>query len=211
MKHFSFILISIYLFLNAEAQQSAKYNLVELLQKNKLEDQSKEKFTASDDKEKAAITGTGIIWLKEVSFKEGIIEIDLRGKNILQQSFLGIAFHGRDTSAYEAVYFRPFNFHNADTLRRKHAVEYISMPHYPWYKLRDEHPLMYEKEINPVPDGNAWFHASILIRNDSIFVYVNHSKVPSLQVKELQHTNEEKIGLWNDGLKGNFANLEIKK
>jgi len=43
-------------------------------------------------------------------FKEGIIDIDLRGKDVFLQSFLGIAFDVTDNNHYEAVYFRPFNF-----------------------------------------------------------------------------------------------------
>ena len=43
-------------------------------------------------------------------FDQGTIEIDVRGRDVLQQSFLGIAFHGKDDKTYEAVYLRPFNF-----------------------------------------------------------------------------------------------------
>jgi len=82
-----------------------------------------------------------IVWLKGFSFSTGIVEVDLRGKNVFQQSFLGIAFHGVDTTAYDAIYFRPFNFQSPDTLRKKHTVQYISQPDYPWEKLRAEYPL----------------------------------------------------------------------
>ncbi len=34
----------------------------------------------------------------------------MRGKNVFQKSFIGIAFHGQDDKTYDAVYCRPFNF-----------------------------------------------------------------------------------------------------
>ena len=52
----------------------------------------------------------GFMILKDVQFSNGTIEFDVKGKNILQQSFVGIAFHGQDLKTYDAVYFRPFNF-----------------------------------------------------------------------------------------------------
>src|ERR1017187_621430 len=52
-------------------------------------------------------------------------------------SGLGIAFHGEDTSTYDAVYFRPFNFNTTDPVRKIHAVQYVSMPDNPWFRLRN--------------------------------------------------------------------------
>jgi hypothetical protein len=58
----------------------------------------------------------------------------------LQQSFVGVAFHGVDGTTYDAIYFRPFNFKTDDPVRRIHAVQYISHPDNPWQKLRDGQP-----------------------------------------------------------------------
>ncbi len=52
----------------------------------------------------------GIAWINDIRFSDGIIEFDVKGKNVLQQSFVGFAFHGSNDSTYDAVYFRPFNF-----------------------------------------------------------------------------------------------------
>src|SRR5215216_4250936 len=35
----------------------------------------------------------GPVWLKDYSFTNGKIEVDLKGKNLQGQSFVGIAFH----------------------------------------------------------------------------------------------------------------------
>ncbi|MEY4767668.1 MAG: hypothetical protein RL637_307, partial [Pseudomonadota bacterium] len=83
---------------------------------------------------------TGLAWLKKVDFSEGIIEVDLKGRDIKDKSYLGIAFHGVDEKTYEAIYFRPFNFQATDPVRKAHAVQYISEPQYPWESLRKQFP-----------------------------------------------------------------------
>jgi hypothetical protein len=52
--------------------------------------------------------GDGGVWLEKADFTNGVIELDIRGKDVVQRSFVGVAFHGVDSTAYEAVYFRPF-------------------------------------------------------------------------------------------------------
>ena len=66
----------------------------------------------------------GLGWLEGVQFTDGTIEFDVKGKNVLQKSFVGIAFHGSNDSTYDAVYFRPFNFRSAEEVRRNHSVQY---------------------------------------------------------------------------------------
>jgi hypothetical protein len=195
----------------AFAQQVIHYDLVQLLRENKLETipQQQTRVLAQPGRQAISTKGT-IVWLKDVNFKEGTIEIDLRGKDVFLQSFLGIAFHGTDTTMYDAVYFRPFNFRHADTLRRKWSVQYMSLPDHNYDVLRKEHPLVYENAVNPVPKADEWFHATITVKNGWIIVYVNHSLKESLKVKLLNNKNDGKIGLWNDGLTGDFANLTSK-
>ena len=88
----------------------------------------------------SADSGEGIAYLTGVEFSSGTIECDIRGKDVPQQSFLGIAFHAADDSTYESVYFRPFNFRAADSTHRAHAVQYESVPGNGWQKLRTEQP-----------------------------------------------------------------------
>jgi len=56
----------------------------------------------------------------------------VRGKDLFQQSFVGLAFHGKDDNTYEAVYLRPFNVRSDDPVRRDHAVQYMSVPDFDW-------------------------------------------------------------------------------
>ncbi len=154
--------------------------------------------------------GDGVAWIPGVKFSEGTIECDIRGKDVLQRSFVGIAFHGIDEKVYDAIYFRPFNFKAEDPVRRAHAVQYISHPAHTWSKLRNEFPLKYEQPVKPVPDPNGWFHARIVIANGKVSVFVNDAREPSLVVDKLNARTDGMIGVWmgtNSG--GDFANLKI--
>ena len=156
------------------------------------------------------VPNDGQMILKGIQFSNGTIEVDIKGKNVLQQSFVGIAFHGIDDKTYDAIYFRPFNFLNADTIRRWRAVQYISMPDYPWEKLRERFPGKYENKVNPVPDPDGWFHVKIVVDGKRITVYVNDAQTPSLAVEKLTSTSTGTIALWvgnNSG--GGFANLVV--
>ena len=156
-----------------------------------------------------AVSCQGYYWLTGASFSEGTIDVDLKGKNILLKSFLGIAFHGIDSSTYDLVYFRPFNFRNQDTARHNWSVQYMSLPEFPFDKLRKEHPLEYEHAVNPVPFPDDWFHARIVVDRDSITVYINHSTDYCLKVPVLSNRHDGRIGIWSDELPGDFANLTI--
>src|SRR5689334_17709650 len=79
--------------------------------------------------------GNGVAWLNGISFSNGTIEFDAKGRNVMQQSFLGFAFHGSNDSTMDVVYFRPFNFQSNDPERKNHSAQYISLPVYDWQKL----------------------------------------------------------------------------
>lgn len=97
----------------------------------------------------SADPGEGVAYLEGLEFANGTIELDVRGKDVQGQSFVGVAFHGVDRTTYDAIYFRPFNFRAADSAQRAHAVQYISHPTYTWNKLRAEHPGVYERPGRP--------------------------------------------------------------
>lgn len=122
--------------------------------------------------------GNGLVWLAGSDFTEGMIELDLRGRDADGRSFVGIAFHGADDQTYEAIYFRPFNFNNPDILRRARAVQYIALPDADWWQLREHSPGKYEAAVSPVPDPNDWFHARIVVAGRTISVYVNEAPTP---------------------------------
>ncbi len=154
--------------------------------------------------------GDGVAYLEGVEFTDGVIEIDIRGKDVQQQSFVGVAFHGLDEKTYDAVYFRPFNFKTEDQARRIRAVQYIAHPTYTWQKLRTEQPGKYEKPVNPAPDPNGWFHARIVVASPKVSVFVNDAKEPSLVVEQLSDRKKGLVGLWVGNTSGgDFANFKI--
>jgi len=147
----------------------------------------------------SAAPGEGVAFLPGIELANGTIEFEVRGKDVAQQSFVGVA-----------IYFRPFNFKAADPVSRSHAVQYHSVPVYTWQKLRSDQPGKYEQAVNPVPDPNAWFHARIVIANPTVRVFVADAKDPCLVVNLLNDRKKGLVGLWagnNSG--GDFADLTI--
>lgn len=154
--------------------------------------------------------GEGVAYLQGIEFGDGTIELDIKGRDLQGQSFVGLAFHGVDSATYDAIYLRPFNFRTPDPARRLRAVQYISHPTYPWQKLRAEHPGQYEKPVNPAPDPNGWFHVRIVVAAPQVSVFVDGATEPSLVVSQLSDRRKGRVGLWvGNGSNGDFANLKI--
>ena len=154
--------------------------------------------------------GNGVAYLRGVELGNGTIELDIRGKDVQGQSFVGVAFHGVDDTTYDAVYLRPFNFKTDEPARRTHAVQYVSHPTYTWQKLRAEHPGEYEQAVAPAPDPNGWFHVRVVVASPKVSVFVADAKEPSLVVSQLSDRHKGRVGLWvGNGSDGDFANLKI--
>jgi len=206
MKKYFFVL----LLLPFGAQAQKAFDLAALLKQNRLTIVNRETTAIQEGIHLSAHQGEGIAWLNDETFSEGIIELDIRGQDVEQQSFVGVAFHGVDSQTLDAVYFRPFNFKSPDSAKRTHAVQYISHPQYTWELLRTQFSGQYEKPVMPVPDPNNWFHVRIEVTSKAIKVYVNRSTIPSLNVRPLNTRTNGKIGLWVSlNSPGDFAHLMI--
>ena len=128
----------------------------------------------------------------------------------MQQSFVGLAFHGLNNETLDAIYFRPFNFQSTDPVRKIHAVQYVSHPDYTWSVLREKYNGKYENTVTPAPNGNDWFHAKIVVQFPKVTVYVNSNSEPSLVIDILNDRKTGKIGLLvGNTSDGDFANLQI--
>jgi glyoxylase-like metal-dependent hydrolase (beta-lactamase superfamily II) len=157
-----------------------------------------------------ARAGDGGVLLGGILLGEGVIEVDLKGKDVAQQSFLGIAFHVVDWTTLDAVYFRPFNFRAGTAEQRAHAVQYVSHPANTWQRLRTERPAQFEQAIDPPPDPNGWFRARIVLAGGRVEVFVNGAGKPSLSVEDLGAAKSGGVALWTgNGSDGAFANLKI--
>lgn len=166
----------------------------------------------TDAKGKPALFANGAIWLDGIDFKDGTIECDILGKSQPRGSnFLGLAFRAVDDTTFDCVYFRPFNFRAENPENAAHAVQYISHPQWPWAKLRAEKTGQYEKPIAPPLDGDAWFHAKIVVAGKKVSVFVNDATKPSLEVEALNDRTSGKVAIWGGdaGEGGYFANLKI--
>jgi hypothetical protein len=154
--------------------------------------------------------GEGPAYLPGVEFSIGTLELDVKGRDVQGGSFIGVAFHGVDGEAYDAVYFRPFNFRTADQARVVRAVQYVSHPAHAWQRLRAEYPNQYEKPVRPVPNPNDWFHVRVVVASPTVTVYVADSKEPCLSVQQLGSRKKGLVGIWVGNTSGgDFANFKI--
>lgn len=155
--------------------------------------------------------GDGLAVFQDLEFENGVIEFDVRGKNVPGQSFVGIAFHIQDEETFNAVYFRPFNFQNPDKVRSGHSVQYICHPDFPWFTLRKDFPEQFENPVAPIPNPEDWFHAKVVVKWPSVKVFVEKNKEPSLEVNMISAFKKGKVGFWaGNGSDGAYKNLVIK-
>lgn len=199
----------------ATAQKQQVYNLPQLMEQGKITvfnrdctiiQENSTKFLRLPDKE-----GEGLVWLPIKEFKNGTIRVEMRGKDVYQRSFVGIAFYGLNDSTYDAIYCRPFNFQTTDSVRRIHAIQYISQPAYPWRRLRAEQNGVFENEILNAPKPTDWFTMRIVIANDSIKAFINQADKPSLVVKKLHNREKGRVGIFvADRSDGDFKSVVVK-
>lgn len=154
--------------------------------------------------------GPGVVWIEGTEFGLGTIEIDVRGKDALNASYLGVAFHRRDDNTYEDVYLRPFNFRATDPMRHQHAVQYEAMPDNAWMPLRQKFPEEFENPVDASVDPNAWVTLRLVVTADRVQIFAGKVGTPTLEVRRLSSHNQGQIGLWvGNTSDGDFANLRL--
>lgn len=156
--------------------------------------------------------GEGVAWIKGVEFSTGILEFDVRGENIKQHSFVGIAFHGKDNNTFDAIYLRPFQFMEQDEVLRSRSIQYIALPDFTWRILREKYPKKYEGSIEPSPDPDSWIKIRIVITDNTVSTYINGNNEPSLVVEKVNQIKSGSLGFYvADTSGGDFANLTITR
>ena len=192
--------------------QSVDINLGEKLQDNLIQSINRE-ITIGEDNisiQMDAKPGDGLGLLEEVSFVEGVIDLEIKGENNPGKSFVGFAFNIQNDSTYEAVYFRPFNFVAEEEIRRAHMVQYIHHPKNTWKVLRETRTGQFENNIEDPPDPDDWFRARIVVEDKRVIVYLDDRTEPSLKVERLDSHKSDKIGTWTGfNSSGEFRNLKI--
>jgi hypothetical protein len=152
----------------------------------------------------------GLAWVDGTDFGDGTIELDVRGKDVFQQSFVGIAFHGKNDTTYESVYIRPFNFRATDPARHQHAVQYMTVPEFDWPRLREQFPEEFENPVNTTLSPTDWVALRIVVRGPRVQVFVGQVANVTLEVRKLGTLDRGLVGLWvGNTSDGDFANLRI--
>ncbi len=160
----------------------------------------------------SAKEGPGVAWVEGSDFGEGTIDVDVRGKDVLQQSFLGVAFHRKDDQTYESVYLRPFNFQATDPARRKHAIQYIQVPEFDWPILRDKFPEEFERPVDASIKPTDWVHLKVVVKGGRVQAFVGSAATATLDVRKLGQLGSGLVGLWvGNSSDGDFANLRLTK
>ncbi len=218
MEKYPFMSVSLFILISVScfAQGPMKMDLRELYKANEIEVYNRD-VTVINEKSYPGIRlskdyGEGIAWLKGIDFSNGILEFDVRGEDVKQHSFVGIAFHAQNDSTFEAIYLRPFQFKSDDETLRSHSIQYIALPKFTWQVLRGNFPGKYEQAIDPSPDPNSWVRVRIAIKDATISTYINGEKEPSLVVEKFTPYTHGSVGFYvADTSGGDFANITITK
>ena len=151
-----------------------------------------------------------------LEFSSGVIEAEVAGVPGTgaaegARGFVGIAFRvQRDMKTYDAFYLRPTNGRADDQERRNHAVQYVSHPEWPWFRLRKETPGKYEAYVDLVP--NEWTKVKIEVRGAQARLYVHENAQPTLIVNDVKSGANAKggVALWlGPGTVAHFRDLRI--
>lgn len=149
-------------------------------------------------------------------FANGVIDAEIAGEPAPgadqgARGFVGIAFRvGAEATTYDAFYLRPTNGRADDQERRNHAVQYISHPDWPWFRLRKESPSRYESYVDLRP--GVWTRIRIDVRGERARLYVHDHEQPVLLVNDLKTGAQGRgsVALWIDsGTVAHFRDLTV--
>jgi len=149
-------------------------------------------------------------------FHDGVIEAEIAGAPRSDapadmRGFVGIAFRVQpDGARFECFFIRPTNGRADDQLRRNHSTQYIAHPDWPWYRLRDEAPGVYESYTDLVP--GAWTPVRIEVAGTRARLFVNRAEQPCLVVNDLKlGETSGSIALWiGGGTQAHFSTLTVR-
>jgi hypothetical protein len=152
--------------------------------------------------------------VKDVSFRDGTIEVDVAGQPAAgagsgARGFIGIAFRLQSDGAYEYIYLRPTNGRADDQVRRNHSTQYSSHPDFDFARSRQEAPEKYESYVDLEP--GVWTKYKIEVEGRKARLYVQGAEQPCLIVNDLKlEPRAGGVALWvGPGTDGYFANLKI--
>jgi hypothetical protein len=161
-----------------------------------------------------AANATSHALVKDVSFRDGVIEVDLAGRPAAgafaaARGFIGIAFRVQSDVRYEYIYLRPTNGRADDQIRRNHSTQYSSYPDFDFARSRKEAPEKYESYVDLEP--GIWTKYKIEVEGRTARLYVHGAEQPCLIVNDLKlDPHDGGVALWvGPGTEGYFSNLKI--
>lgn len=160
--------------------------------------------------------GESLAIVKGSDFKDGTIELDMvgmprQGSDSQSRGFVGIAFRIQgDVDKFENFYLRFTNGRADDQLRRNHSAQYSSFPDFPWSRLRQESPGVYESYVDI--EEKAWTRIKIVVSGTKAKLYVNGADQPCLLVYDLKLGDSHgRIALWTGSdTEAYFSNMRIE-
>jgi hypothetical protein len=160
-----------------------------------------------------ASNGSSYALLKDPSFQDGVIEVDVAGQPVAgatpgARGFIGIAFRLKG-QAYEYIYLRPTNGRAEDQVRRNHSTQYGSHPDFDFARLRRDAPEKYESYVDLQP--GQWTRLKLEVEGRQARLYLHGAEQPCLIVDDLKmEPDKGGVALWvGPETEGYFCNLKI--
>lgn len=162
-----------------------------------------------------AANGASYAVVKDVSFRDGTIEVDLAGQPAAgagggARGFIGIAFRLQSDGSYEYIYLRPTNGRADDQVRRNHSTQYSAHPDFDFARSRKESPEKYESYVDLEP--GKWTRIRIEVQGQRALLFVHGQSQPTLVVNDLKSGAEGRgaVALWIDsGTVAHFRALRV--
>ncbi len=157
--------------------------------------------------------------LTESDFEDGVMELDVAGARREGYSkagdvsgfkgIIGLSFRIHGDSA-ERFYIRPENARGDLQLFRNRSTQYEADPDFPWSRLRQETPGVYESYVDI--ESGEWTRLRIEVAGTTARLYVNGASQPTVVVNDLKlGESRGKIALWaRVSTEAYFANLRVE-
>jgi len=141
------------------------------------------------------------VYPKNLVFRDGTIEADIAWQGD-KGGYVGLAFRIRDSHHYECIYFRP------ESTGTINAIQYMpeKKADFNWW---DYEANKYQAVATlPLHD---WFHVKLMVKGNTLTVYVNNQAKPAMVYKALDSSLAEgSVGYWfGNSAAGAFRNLVV--
>src|SRR3954452_25172413 len=162
-----------------------------------------------------AENATSYAVIKDATFRDGTIEVDLAGQpeagaEARARGFIGMAFRMQADGSYEYIYLRPTNGRADDQIRRNHSTQYSSYPKFGFAEMRQQSPEKYESYVDL--EVGVWTRVRITVEGAKARLYVHGAAQPCLIVNDLKLGDSSGgVALWiGPGTEGYFTGLKIQ-